>query len=126
MAHATHDEKLARTLGYASIAIGLTEIAAPKQLENIMGLNNGQTTGIFRALGLREIMHGVDILSHNDPAPGVWARVAGDMLDGALLAVAATKTRKPAGFAAVTAAVLGVVAMDFIFAAKLGKGRRWD
>lgn len=124
--HTTHDEQLARTLGFASIGIGLAEVAAPRQIESMMGLSNGKTTGILRALGVREIMHGVDILSHNDPATGVWARVAGDMLDGALLAVAATKTRKPAGFGMVTAAVLGVVALDFIFAARLGKGRRWD
>ncbi len=71
------DKKNARGLGWASIGIGLTEIAAPKTVERVMGLGNGQTTGILRALGIREIMHGVDILSHPDPTSGVWARRRG-------------------------------------------------
>src|SRR5438477_12984061 len=98
----------ARGLGCASIAIRLTEIAAPRQLERLMGLSNQrQVSGILRTLGLREIMHGVDILSHRDPTSGVWARVAGDVLDVAFLGAAATKTRRPAGLATALAMVLG-------------------
>ena len=60
-----------------------------------MGIGNGQNTGVLRVLGVREIMHGVNILSHRDPAPGVWSRVAGDVLDGVLLGVAATGPASP-------------------------------
>jgi hypothetical protein len=109
----------ARTLGFTSIAIGLTEILFPKRLEKTMGIGNGENTGILRTLGVREIMHGVDLLTHEDPTPGVWARVAGDMLDGALLAAAARKTRNPGGFAAIAALVAPVVAADIWCAAKL-------
>src|SRR6059058_805656 len=69
------DLQVARTLGWVSLAIGLTELIAPKKIEQTMGLRNGQNTGILRMLGIREIMHGVDILAHRDPTPGLWARV---------------------------------------------------
>src|SRR3954453_5656697 len=93
------DRKAGTCLGWASIAVGLTEILAPKQLEKTMGVGNGQTTGILRVLGVREIMHGIDLLSHRDPTPGVWSRVFGDLLDGALLGAAATRTKNPEGLA---------------------------
>src|SRR5215212_7722491 len=82
------DRSVAKGLGWVSIAIGLSEILAPKKIEQTMGIGNGQATGILRVLGVREICQGIDILTHNDPTPGLWARVAGDMLDGAVLAVA--------------------------------------
>lgn len=113
------DKEAARGLGVASLAIGLTELAAPRQVEHLLGIGDGRTTGVIRALGVRELMHGVDILSHDDPTPGVWARIAGDALDGAALAVAATKTRRPLSFAITTAMVLGIVALDVIFAERL-------
>ncbi|MDB5319120.1 MAG: transcriptional regulator [Phycisphaerales bacterium] len=124
-----NDKEIARGLGWASIGIGLTEIAAPHQLERLMGIGDGQNTGILRTMGVREIMSGVDILTHDDPTPGVWARVAGDALDGVLLGVAATKTRRPGSFAALTAMVLGIVALDVVCACRLSSSsksrRRW-
>jgi hypothetical protein len=118
------EQAAARGLGLVSIGIGLTEIAAPKQLERVMGIGNGQNTGIFRVLGVREIMHGVDILSHSDPTPGVWSRVAGDLLDGVLLGLAAKRTRNPSGFAAICAAVLPVVLLDMIVAPRLSQKKQ--
>jgi hypothetical protein len=122
----TPDKAVARGLGIASIAIGLTELAAPKKLEKMMGVGNGRTTNILRVLGVREIMHGVDILSHEDPTPGVWARVAGDALDGALLGMAATKTRRPGGLMSVFALVLPIVLFDIIFATRLSRDEDQD
>jgi hypothetical protein len=110
------DRSVAKGLGWVSIAIGLGEILAPKKIEQTMGIGNGQATGILRVLGLREILQGVDILAHDDPTPGLWARVAGDMLDGAVLAVAGTKAKKPGGFLAICAMVLPVVILDMIYA----------
>jgi fructose-specific phosphotransferase system IIC component len=112
-----------KVLGVASIAIGLTEILAPRKLEKAMGIGNGQTTGILRTLGVREISHGVDLLTHDDPAPGIFARVLGDMLDGVLLGLAARKSRNPSGMAAIFALVMPVVLADMIFAGRLLKER---
>ena len=119
------DVKAARGLGWASIAVGLTEIFAPKQLQRLMGVGDrhGENTGILRVLGVREIMHGVDILSHKDPTPGVYSRVAGDMLDGVLLGLAARKSRNPSGMTKVAAAVFPLVALDLLFAGLLGHKR---
>ena len=112
------DRAVAKGLGWVSVAIGLAEILMPRRIEKTMGLHDGQTTGILRVLGVREICHGIDILSHRDPAPGIRSRVAGDLLDGALLAVAATKSRRPGGFLAICAMALPVVVLDLIYARK--------
>ena len=120
---AAADLRAAHCLGWTSIAIGLTEILAPKQLEKTMGVGNGQVTGILRVLGVREIMHGIDILAHKDPTPGVWSRVFGDLLDGVLLGAAATRTKNPGGLAAVFAAVTPVVVADLIFAPRLSEDK---
>ena len=117
------DQQAAQCLGWASIAVGLTEILAPGHLEKTMGVGNGQVTGILRVLGVREIMHGIDILAHKDPTPGVWSRVFGDLLDGVLLGAAATRTKKPEGLAAVFAAVTPLVLADMIFAPRLSKDK---
>src|SRR5215204_307851 len=116
-------ETTATALGIASIGIGVTEMAAPEKLQQIMGIGNGENTGIMRVLGVREICHGIDILTHKDPTPGLWARCAGDMLDGVLLGVAAAKTRRPAGFASIAAAVLPVVVADIATCFKLSLKR---
>jgi hypothetical protein len=115
------DIKAARGLGYASIAIGLTELTAPHQVEKMLGIGNGRTTDVLRVLGIREILHGIDILAHENPAPGVRARVVGDVLDGILLGIAGSRTRNIGSFVATTAAVLGVVALDIVFAIRLAR-----
>ncbi len=118
-----YDQEAAKGLGWASIGIGAAEIAAPRQLERLLGISNGRNTGILRVLGTREIMHGLDILSHQDATAGVWSRVAGDVLDVALLSMAGRKTRNPKGFAAAFAMVLGIGVLDMLVAARLGQPR---
>ena len=116
------DVSAARFLGWVSLAIGLTEILFPKKIQRLVGLRSGEHTGTLRVLGIRELCHGVDILSHRDPTPGVFARVAGDVLDGVLLSAAATKTKRPGGLAAAFAAVLPVVIADVVVAGRLSSG----
>ncbi len=118
-----NDVQAARGLGLASFGIGLAEITAPRQLERLMGIGDGRNTGVMRALGLREMMQGVDIVTHRNPTPGIWA-LAGDVLDGVVLGLAATRTRRPRGFAAVCAMVLPIVALDVLLAMRLAKKRR--
>lgn len=115
------DVKAARDLGWASIGIGLTELLATKGVKKMMGIDHvdGQASGVLRTMGVREILHGVDILSHEDPTPGVWARVAGDALDNVLLGVAAMKTKSPGRFALVAGAVLVIGIADIVVASKL-------
>ncbi len=115
-----------QALGLASIGIGLTELAAPRFVESMLGLDQRQShRGILQVLGVRELMHGLGILTakNNDRAllSGVWARVAGDVLDTALLGVVATKTKSPARFAAVATAVTAIGVADLCCAWKASR-----
>jgi len=118
------DIALAKGLGWASLAIGATELAAPRKVEELLGIDHTpQNRGTIRALGVRELCHGLAILSEDGLTKqlktSVWSRVAGDVLDSVCLATAATKTKKPASFAAVTASVLAIGVLDMICAKRL-------
>jgi hypothetical protein len=120
----TTDTEMARGLGWASIAIGMTEVLAPRQVENMLGLEDTpDRRGTLRVLGVREICHGIGILTEEEASDrmraGVWARVAGDVLDSALLGVAATKTKGPFAFAVITAMVMGIGLADLLCARRL-------
>jgi hypothetical protein len=112
----------ARALGWASIGIGVTEIVAPHFIQHALGLEDRAShRGVLRVLGVREIMHGVGLLSVPDGSQltaAVWSRVAGDVLDSALLGMAATKTKRPQSFAAVAAAVAAIGLADLCCAIK--------
>jgi hypothetical protein len=105
-------QKIARGLGLFSLGLGVAELVAPRQLQRLLGVSGRQSRGLLQVLGVREFMHGVDLLSHRHVAPGVLSRVAGDLLDGALLSLAGKKTRNPKGLLAAAAMVLPVVALD--------------
>jgi hypothetical protein len=120
-----HDEAAVKALGVASIGIGATELLAPHLVERMMGLDPSESThGTLRALGVRELMHGVGILADGSPsrlAAGIWSRVAGDVLDTALLTAAAMRTHKPLSFAATTATVMAIGALDVLYAVRITK-----
>jgi hypothetical protein len=76
----------------------------------------------MRAMGLREIGHGLAILSNQQPVKAVWSRVAGDALDLALLARTLANPENDRGrtlFA--TANVLAVTALDVMTARQLSQ-----
>lgn len=118
----SHDnaEQLARFLGWFSIGLGIAEIVAPRQLSEMIGVEN--KPGVFRLMGLREIGHGIAILSQEQPAGAVWSRVAGDMLDLALLGsqLDSDNPEREKTLAA-TMSVLGVTAVDLYTAKSLSQ-----
>ena len=77
----------AHGLGIFSIALGLTELLAPRALARMTGMQGRET--LLRAYGLREIVTGVGLLASPDPRPWIWGRVAGDALDLSTLALGA-------------------------------------
>jgi hypothetical protein len=79
----SHD-RLAKNLGYFSIALGVVELMAPRALCNAIGLRGMEP--VIRAYGAREVATGVAILASHDPQPWIWARVAGDVADIATVA----------------------------------------
>lgn len=110
-------ERAARALGAASFAIAAVEAAAPDWLCEQMGLDDHAP--LLRALAAREAAAGAGILAADDPTLGVWARVAGDAMDLALLGAAARTTRRPRGLAVVAALVGGITALDVWCALRL-------
>jgi hypothetical protein len=110
--------RAARLLGWTSIAVGITEIAATNWLQDELGVDDQDT--VIRSFGLREILAGVIIL--NQPglnktlAAGLWARVAGDAMDLAALGKAAEQSRNPKGLASITAVVVMITGLDVLIA----------
>ena len=79
-------ERLAGFLGWFSIGLGLTRSLAPRGVARFIGVRDDRTDrAILRLVGLQELACGVGILSTRRPAGWVWARVAGDVVDLALL-----------------------------------------
>ena len=123
----TGGESLADFLGLFSIGLGLAEFVAPGAVARVCGVDHedGTTRRTIRAMGLREISHGLAILSKQQPAKAVWSRVAGDALDLALLGKALTNPDNDRGrtlFA--TANVLAVTALDVMCAKQLSRQPR--
>src|SRR3954453_9934243 len=108
--------------GSASSSIGLARAAAilPAAMARMEGMQGYDP--VLRLFGLREIATGIGILAGPGPASGwLWARVAGDALDLALLGNAAATN--PAGRERIpiaAGAVAGVMLADIACAQRLG------
>jgi uncharacterized membrane protein len=117
-------ERQAKALGLFSLALGLSEVAAPEQVARLIGIKDRPSTRwTLRALGLREILSGLGILARGGTSAGpVWARVAGDAVDLALLGVSlGDSPKQPGRLLAATAAVAGVAGLDVYAAAALSR-----
>ena len=111
-------DRLARGLGWFSLGLGAAQVVAPRALARAIGLTGTRKHGtVMRAVGVRELAAGVGILSHPQPGGWVWARVAGDAMDLALLA--AGDSRKRSRTAAAMAAVAGVTVPDVLEGTRL-------
>lgn len=75
--------KLARGLGWFSIALGVAELVMPRTVARVCGMQVGATT--VQMYGVREIATGIGILCARDPRPWLWGRVAGDVMDASTL-----------------------------------------
>jgi uncharacterized membrane protein len=116
-------DQLARGLGWFSVGLGLAEVLAPRGIARVCGVR-GTNSPLIRLLGLREIAHGVAILSQGGRSAGaVWSRVVGDAVDLACLGAAMLSPRTDkARVAFATANVLGVTALDVLCARQLAAG----
>jgi uncharacterized membrane protein len=114
--------QLTRALGWFSIGLGVAELLAPRKLGKTIGAP--RHPGLIRGLGAREVASGVGLLiKHPSPAPWLWSRVAGDIMDLALLGAAAVQSRRAARkrLMYATAAVVGVTALDLFSARKASR-----
>jgi len=122
----TGGESLADFLGVFSIGLGLAQFLAPEGMSKICGIKDAEgNRSLMRALGAREISHGVAILSRQQPEKAVWSRVAGDALDLALLGKVIANPENHRGRALfATANVLAVTALDVMAARTLSQQPR--
>ena len=108
---------LARGLGWFSIGLGVAQVAAPRAVNRLVGVRpTARNRDVMRTIGVRELVAGAGLVAERKPAAFLWARVAGDAMDLALLgnALASDGDRRRTG--AATAAVAGIAALDVVAA----------
>ncbi|MEW9550453.1 SRPBCC family protein [Nonomuraea sp. NPDC050783] len=116
-------DRFARALGWASLALGTAQLAAPRAVTRMCGVDDapGATT-ITRLAGGRELLHAALLLGGKTPAQWAWTRVAGDAMDlGMLGKAAAARTgarRRRAMYA--LGAVAGLTVLDAACAKRSG------
>jgi hypothetical protein len=111
-------DKIAIGLGWFSIGLGVTELFAGEKLAEKLGLE--RRTGLLRLFGLREIAAGIGLLASKNRAPWMWARVAGDVLDVALVASRVNRKNPKRTAAAIAVGNLAAVtALDAVTAQQL-------
>lgn len=96
----------------------ISTLVAPGWLGRTTGL--GERTKLLRTFGVREAVNGVGVLMQRRPALGLWARVAGDALDTAVVVKALRNNEGPRKrLTATLVALLGVGALDLACARML-------
>lgn len=110
--------KLAAQLGWCSIALGVIELMAARQLARALGMRGQES--LIRAYGVRELVKGVGILTSPNPTPWLWGRVAGGALDFGTLAYAYRISPNRRYVAIAMANVAVTAAVDVLAARQLG------
>ena len=111
----TSADRLAKALGWFSLALGAAELFAGRRMADALGLQG--KSRLVRLFGAREIGAGMMTLSP-DRRVGLWNRVGGDVLDILLVASALTAPhrRQRSNAQLALAAVVGVTMLDIIAA----------
>jgi uncharacterized membrane protein len=115
------DVRLARGLGWLGLALGVAQVAAPAVIAKAIGIApRPRTRAVIRILGAREIATGLGVLARpRSPGP-LWARVAGDAIDLALLGAAARSRTSTGRLVGAAIAVAGIAALDVWAARRAG------
>lgn len=116
------DRRLTQALGWFSVGLGLVELLAPRTVGRAIGV--GDHPAILRAVGVRELLSGVGLLTERSPGGWAWSRVAGDAMDLALLGAAMrAPDAQPQRIAAAATFVLGAAALDVYAGQRLANTR---
>jgi uncharacterized membrane protein len=117
----------ARGLGWVSLGLGLAQLASPRWVAGLAvggGRRTRITRDLVRATGLRELACGLGLLQRRSPG-WVWARVAGDLIDLALLGQALRAPRARSGrVLGAIAVVAAATAVDLVTGVQLGRQHR--
>jgi uncharacterized membrane protein len=110
---------LAEGLGWFSIGVGTAAILAPRSF-GVLGGSERANLDLTRGVGVRQFATGMGILAQRNPAPWLWSRVVGDVMDLAMLGTALRPSNPRRGRAGVSfAAVAGILAVDLLAATQL-------
>jgi hypothetical protein len=104
---------LIKALSAASLGLGSAELAAPRTLAVLAGLDESRrAAGVIRSFGFRECASGVALIA--GPPQLMWTRVAGDALDLGLLLVAlkGLRGRRRRRCATAVVTIAGITALD--------------
>jgi uncharacterized membrane protein len=112
----TSGERLARGLGLFSLGLGTVQLLAPDEFSRWIGVRpKPDRETATRLVGARELGAAAGLLSGGAPAPWMWARVAGDLMDLALLTRAMTaRDTRPERVGTALASVAGITAVDLL------------
>ncbi|MET0591837.1 MAG: SRPBCC family protein [Polyangiaceae bacterium] len=127
--HEDHAIRRANRLGWFGVALGAVELLAPHAVASLVGARVRPSRSLMsvRFMGMREIALGIGILSQRNRAPWLFARVAGDLVDLAILGkTLASRRSDHARTRAAIASVIGVTAMDLKTAIELSQHGRED
>jgi uncharacterized membrane protein len=83
-------ERRSSALGWFSLGLGLAQLLATKRVAQLIGVDEDDmdTRRALRLVGARELACGFGLLSESHSAAWAWARVAGDVMDLALVGTA--------------------------------------
>ena len=116
------DRTMSKGLAWFSLGLGAAELFAPNALSRVIGLK--PNPGLMRALGMREIASGVAMLARPQSPRGPSARMAGDIMDLAVLGTAPRRRRgRNAGLTIAIAAIVAVAAVDLLASQRLAGQR---
>jgi uncharacterized membrane protein len=117
------EAEITRFLGWFSLGLGVPQTVAPGRVNRLIGVRDDSSSRIWqRVVGVRELAAAAGIFTRPRPAGWLWARVAGDIKDLALLGAAWRHKEQRAGrLAAATASVAGITAVDAFAAARMSR-----
>lgn len=127
-----HDDRrgegLARALGWASVGLAVPQLLAPRHVLRLAGLRPAsRTTSLVRLVGFREMGAAAGLLAKPTQGAWLWARVAGDFMDLALLRRALRSAgNRRRRLAPATAAVVGITALDIAAGVRRTRATRGD
>jgi uncharacterized membrane protein len=115
------EKRLARFLGWFSLALGVPQTLMPGRFARFIGVRDDRRSRMWiRAVGVRELTAAAGILSRPRPVGWLWARVAGDAKDLVLLGTAlGTKGVRRDRLTAAAGMVAGVAAVDALAAVSM-------
>jgi uncharacterized membrane protein len=121
LAGVRRNDPVAQALGWFSLGVGVPQLVAPGGVARAIGAGDGSGRRIaMRVVGVREIVAGAGILTRPQPARWLWARVAGDVKDLVLLALALRAKKASKGRIAVSmGAVAGLLIPDLLESIRL-------